>query len=201
VFHQSLHNQEVQNVFHFTNKQEFPNDDELNFRTTDLCDEFFTRVVPNWTLATTQQLHFVKITNVCLIPRLGPAGEKLIEVGTGALANDSLPSYCAAIVSVQTGLSGRSRRGRFFMAGMPEDFCSNSQLEPDQFDLVQAVADTMFGNFSITGSDFFNEWIHYSKHEGFGDGVYTMAGAFVITRVLARRNLGTQRHRLIGHGT
>jgi hypothetical protein len=202
VLTQKLHGQECQNAYHFRNKEELVSDDHLISQTNALDDDWLFRMSGDLLNCQSTQLFWVRTTTTVIVPHNGPFDTTIIQATTGFQPNDSLPSYCAGIVSLGTGLSGRRNRGRLYIAGVPEDQSSNGELDPVLFDAYFNFANSLKANFGpITGSTAY-ELVLYSHKDGDdAQGKPTIAGAKRLTTIQPRRTLGTQRHRLIGHGT
>jgi hypothetical protein len=64
-------------------------------------------------------------------------------------------SFAAALVQVRTGLGGRSKRGRFFLAGVDEGGIESSRLTNGELALIAAfaacLAGKFLGGFGLTG--------------------------------------------------
>lgn len=198
---QRLHNQEVQNLYHFQNKTEIVDEQDLIDHTNALPGEFAGAPTDNLRIFQSSQLSWTKLVINTIVPHLGPVSEAIFESTTGAQANDSLPSYCAAVVTLRSAFAGRSAHGRLYIAGVPEDLSSQSQLDGTHYATLQQWCDDMRDWFNpLTGSQRY-EWMLYSRKVGrHGLPIDSMLGAIRLQSVLARRNLGTQRHRLLGHG-
>jgi hypothetical protein len=202
ILFQTLHSQECQNAYYFTNKQELVSDDHLIAQTQQLADDWLFRMSGDLLNCQSTQLFWVRTTTTAVIPHNGPFHTHIIESASGFVPNDALPSYCAAIITLNTGFSGRRNRGRLYIAGIPEDGTSNGEIEAGLFSEYVNFANSLKANFGVlTGSTAY-EMVLYSHKDGDDNfGRPTMAGVKRLTTIQAKRKLGTQRHRLIGHGT
>lgn len=62
-------------------------------------------------------------------PTLGPDFITVPGVASaGAIAGDALPTFNAALLSIRTAEGGRSKRGRMFLAGLPETGTTGSSI-------------------------------------------------------------------------
>jgi len=83
---------------------------------------------------------YVGIRAQIITPQRWPAVTTNIEQGVGDLASDPLPSQTAAVVKLQTGLIGRSYRGRMYVPGFTETHNSVSGgITPAGNVLLQAL--------------------------------------------------------------
>jgi hypothetical protein len=201
VCYQQLDNQEIQNVWYFTNFNAF-DDSQLQANTVAAVNEFDAnvRVLLQHTQATS--LLWKKSVCTCIIPLLGPVAEiayPITEIGDNE--GSALPTFIAAVMKKSTGLSGRSNRGRFYFAGLTEADVFEDALGDTAFDryltLRQHVLQQWGGTFA--SSNLMN-LVLYSHKVGDLLGVPSLFGMRAITDLIVRRQVYTQRHRLVGHG-
>lgn len=136
-----------------------------------------------------------------LIPHDGPMAERPIINQTGAQGDESLPSYCAAILSLRTGLGGKTNRGRLYFAGVSEIDSDSGLLIPAAFTSLSDIGNQLASIYGASGSEGHYQHVIFSKKLGYSGGVYSTAGIRPIVQYIPRKTLGTQRHRMIGHGT
>lgn len=136
-----------------------------------------------------------------LIPHEGPMAERPILNQTGAQGDESLPSYCAAVLSLRTGNTGKSNRGRLYFAGVSEGDAASGRLIPDSFTALSDIGNQLVGIYGPTGSEGHYHHVVFSKKLGYSGGFYSTLGIRPILQYVPRQVLGTQRHRMIGHGT
>lgn len=198
---QKLHNQVVQNTFHFLNKSAIEDDEDFQNKTLALAPEFKEQATNSLRLFQNTQLFWTKATAAVIIPHLGPFSETIFESVGGSQANESLPSYCAAVVSVRTGFSGRSKRGRIYIAGVGMDAHVDSEINGENFSTLIEWTEEFRNWFNpVTGGQKYI-YVHYSRKLGRDPlGHASMAGVFGVQAMVARKQLKTQRHRLVGHG-
>jgi len=134
-----LHNQETNNVLHFGTNTVNPV--YLNLL-LDIIDCLRTNRA-----AFSDQLKVEKLTARELFPVPLDEIEKTPDpelVGNGLPA---LPSFNAALISLSTGLGGRSNRGRLFMPGVIANDVSSSKLTSGGLAKWQAFVTCMVGKF------------------------------------------------------
>jgi hypothetical protein len=199
---QSLHGQECQNIFHFRNKEFLESDDHLIAQTQGLAGDFLFRISAAMLECQSTQVSWIRTVTVVVIPHNGPFHTQIIESANGFQPNDSLPSYAAGILTLNTPFSGRRNRGRLYIAGVPEDLSANSRMDPDLFTAYQSLGATLRSNFGPGVGSTAYEHVLYSHADGDdGLGHAGLAGVKRLSTIQAKANLVTQRHRLLGHGT
>lgn len=199
-----LHGQHCQNGFWFRETASSNPDPDPGVQSIDLVNTFLNTAFPVIRDFQSQQVHYLSIVASTVNPKFGPIAELPLESNEGVQQNDSLPSYCAGVLSLRTGLGGRSNRGRLYIAGIPEDDSADSRLNPDGLIRFQAIATSLLTNFA--GSEFTNRfrYIVWSRRRALIDAdaphpVVAFAST-EIKQIIARSILGTQKHRQIGHG-
>jgi hypothetical protein len=86
-----------------------------------LCTDWRDNIVPTWKANVGGRIWFVELITQRIAPDDGPLVSVLLT-GTGALGTSSnLPSIAAGLITWRTQLTGRSRRGRSYIAGLPYD--------------------------------------------------------------------------------
>lgn len=192
--------QETNNVFHFICKSQSA-DVEVAL-ILKLINCFVTHLLPvlsnKWTLDTVQWKR--------VSPTLSPEFITAPEAGNvGALATDSLPTFNAALVSIRTPEGGRSKRGRMFLAGIPE-----SATIASRFDLTGAtwLGILAFVNCLVTefvtnaelGTDTFHMGV-YSRKLGGSAFPYNLVGFTAANQLSPVALLATMRSRKVGRGS
>lgn len=198
----TLHGQECQNGFYFSNRiglndQEVFIDDTPRFLGAHFCQW----ILPAIKAFQNNEVHFVGVVVTTLIPHEGPIAETPIINTTGDQGDESLPGYCSAIMSLRTGNSGKSNRGRLYFSGVSENDTNSGRLIPDSFTALNGIGVELLSIYGPTGSEGHYHHVIFSKKLGYSNGVYSTSGIRPIIQYIPRQVLGTQRHRLIGHGT
>jgi hypothetical protein len=129
-----------------------------------------------------------------------------IPVGTpaGGGAATALPSYCAAVISKRSLSGGRSKRGRMYIAGIPEGMATISALDSSA-DFWEALVAfclcivTEFVHVDPTGTDKFDLMV-YSRKLGGSSYPLGIAGFTQVREVVPQQQLGTMRSRKVGRG-
>lgn len=201
-----LHGNQVQNGYYFVPASAHSSPD-IPTELFTIVERFNARVMPAIQAFSCDDLHFIALICATMIPRYGPIYERPFETGEGAIPNESLPSYCAGVLSLRTGFGGRSHRGRSYYSGVGTLDSERSRLTASGFTRLQGIGDALLGGFAASVAD--NEF-HYGVYsKKLGDvappppqagKLMTLAGFQPITQTIARHEIYTQRHRLSGHG-
>lgn len=127
--------------------------------------------------------------------------EKAISL-TGAQAGEALPPQCAFVITLRTGIAGRSRRGRLYIGGHIEANESNGVFAGATVTGMQGWADGLVALAGAGGTSPDWRWGVWSKKLGEPTpGNFNVGAGFrTITEVLARSIVYTQRRRTLGHG-
>lgn len=195
-----IEGQETNNVLHFLCKGN-TSDVEVQL-ILKLITCFVTHLLPAlanaWTL---DQVLWKRVS-----PTLSPEFITVPESGNvGALTTDSLPTFNAALVSIRSAEGGRSKRGRMFLAGIPEAATIGSR-----FNLTGAtwLAIVAFVNCVVTefvtnaelGSDQFHLGI-YSRKIGGASFPYNLSGFTPAVNLNPVALVATMRSRKVGRGS
>lgn len=119
----------------------------------------------------------------------------------------SLPSFCAGVLSIRTGFSGRTRAGRLFLPGIPDGGSLNSKLTGASFGQLQAFGTTLLNVFGPSGTNAYGRWGVFSRKLGVTRSAgpppslsYSIAGWTQATEAIARFDVATMRKRKLGRG-
>lgn len=203
IVNHTIHGQLCQNGFYFANRPSVE-DDEATLASFAQAARasFVTRILPDLLGFWNNQVAVNSIHVTTIVPHLGPVHEHILETTTGFQTDEALPSYCAAILSLRSGLGGKSRRGRIYFGGLSENDTSTGRLGVDSFVALTEIGNKLIANYGATGSDTLFRFVIYSRLIGparVNGG--PIDGVTPVTHCNARSILGTQRHRLIGVGT
>lgn len=197
---QQLHGQIIQNGYYFRNNQSW-NDTQTAFELNNRITFFRTQVMPSIALIQSQELVHKSLIMAQVYPHNGPIVEQILETSQGVQAFEALPSYCAAILSLRSGFGGKSNRGRSYYAGISSNNVGSSVLDLDTLAGLQDIGNKLLVNFGNSSSAFSLRYSIYSRKLGDNEqGRPHAMGAISVNQCLARRTLGTQRHRKIGIG-
>lgn len=201
--HSTLHGQRIQNGYYFTNNISIADDiAALSTRATDLAVHFANNIYPKIKAFQNNQVQYNSFVVSTLIPHEGPIAESPVSVGSGDQPDESLPSYCAAIITLRTGVSGKSNRGRSYYSGVSENDHTAGELNPSAFTALEDIGNELLNRYGPAGSSSIYRYVVFSKKLGYqAGGIYSAAGIRRVIQYVPRRTLGTQRHRLIGKGT
>lgn len=140
-------------------------------------------------------------------PTLGPEFEYVppaAEIGAGNAA--ALPSFSSVVFSIHTAQGGRSKRGRFFIPGIPEAVTVNSRLDTTNafWTAMLAFAACLATEFihadPAGGTDLFDLGV-YSRKLGGATFPYTAAGFTAATSIVPHDLIATTRSRKVGRGS
>lgn len=122
--------------------------------------------------------------------------------GGGNQVGDSLPSFCAGLLSLRTGLTGRSRVGRIYLPGVAEDFSQDSRMAGDYLGVLQSVGTTLLQQFGTSGATGYGRIGVFSRKLGVTRSIgpppslsYSINGWTQITSFIARPEIATMRKR------
>lgn len=192
--------QETNNVLHFLCTGADP--DVLTNLILVLAQCFITNVLPVLTSAWTLE----KIIWKRVAPTLGPEIVS-IPVGAGAGAGNAaaLPSFCSVVFSIRTALGGKSRRGRMYLPGIPENMTLNSSLDPSLafWAAMVAFANCVVQNFIVGDPPGAPSWQMgvYSRKLGGAVFPYNINGFSAMKEFVPSQLLGTTRSRKVGRGS
>lgn len=195
-----MEEQETDNVFHFV-EDSATADVELQLILA-LAECFITHLIP--VLSSQWQLKSIKWKKVT--PTLGVEQETIpagVLVGAGNAA--ALPSFNSVVVSKRTLEGGRSHRGRFYLAGIPEAATVNSSLDTTHafwtalIAFVACVASKFVNVGEPIGSDQFSLAV-YSRKIGGATFPLGASGFTPVSQLIPSAAIGTTRSRKVGRG-
>jgi len=195
-----IEGQETNNVLHFV-ASTGSTDVELHLILV-LIQCFITHLMPAWSNKWTLDTVVWKRVSPTLSPEFVTVSP---EAMVGALSGDSLPTFNAALISIRSAAGGRSKRGRMFLAGIPESATIGSK-----FDLTNATWTAIlafvacliekFVENEPIGSDQFKLGI-YSRKLGGATFPYSAAGFQAAIQLSPVALLATMRSRKVGKGS
>jgi hypothetical protein len=119
---------------------------------------------------------------------------------SGEVANESLPSFTAAVLSFRTGMGGKSKRGRMYIAGVPENGQTDSLVTAAERDLLQDFVACLIAQFTgNVGAGGFRLGV-YSRKLGGVKPMNMSLGWVPVTSISQNSALGTMRSRKLGRG-
>jgi hypothetical protein len=173
---------------------------------TSLRGDFLTNIVPaykafcnqNWSAKTMLSVQMTAVPGIFIDDVLS---------GGGVQTGDSLPSFCAGLLSLRTGLTGRSRVGRIYVPGVAEDLSSNSRLEGAYTSVLQTLGATLLARYGPSGSfahcriGVFSRKLGVTRNPGPPPSLsYSINGWTQVTSFIARPEVATQRKRKLARG-
>lgn len=110
---------------------------------------------------------------------------------SGNIAGNSLPSYCAAVITKRTGFAGRAFRGRMFLAGIPVTNELDSQLTAAAVTALLPLGTLLTSTLTDSGWTFIPQLLSRNPISGAWSGK-EINGAVVraILRAQRRREVG-----------
>lgn len=190
----TLFGQEVVNTLWATKTPGSP------FTTTDL-GELATAVALAWDAGMLQHLSVdYKFVNVTATDKSVDGGLFAISFGdssvSGGVGSGSLPGGSAFAVKWLTGHTGRSYRGRMFIAGLPESMVSGNEVTSDWALAVRSSANSLLT--AVLGAD----WVPVivSRRNDGAERTTPLTTPITIADYTDRA-IDSQRRRLAGRGT
>lgn len=200
-FNGKLENQVVNNVMHF--KCVGASSDVEIHLILVIAACFIENVLPVLTSGYT----FESVSWKKVAPVLGIEHQTVPpDSGAGGGNAAALPSYASAVISKRTPTGGRSHRGRMYIAGIPEDQTtgSNITLESDLWAglaaFVTCIATNFFHPDPAGGTDLF-DLVVYSRKIGGSSFPYGLTGVTDVDQLIPVQALGTTRSRKVGRGS
>lgn len=160
--------------------------------------EFFTAWAAinqaDWLDAVSAEWEMISLRGQVVLPvKLDPVIELTAGATVGTIAGDSLPSMNAAVLSWRTGIASRKKRGRTYIAGIPESGTTKSVLTAAQIGLLTNLKDDLITEVVAgAGGNTANLRLIVRSLTG--------GGETVITTGEVRSTVYTQRRRILGRG-
>jgi len=172
-----------------------------------IANDFLLGVLPLIQQWASDDWHVKSVLIVTLIPSPGVLIENRLAGGEGFQGGDSLPSFCAGLLSFRTGISGRSAHGRLYLPGVPEDLVSESRLEGVSLGQLQAIGTQLVTRYGVAGTFANARYGVFSRRLGVTRDpgppprlVYSTAGFFTVNSSIARPEVATIRKRKLARG-
>lgn len=201
-----LHGQATQTAFHFSDSDNHPNS-TYQVALNHLMNDFLDIVKPKIQIFCSQQWAMKTLIGVTLIPKAEVFIETRIANGTGAQTDDSLPSFCAGLLSLRTGRGGRRRIGRLYLPGVAEGLSSNSRLEGSYLTALSDIGAALSSRYGVNGTYPYCRYGVFSRALGVTRVLlpkpslnYSLAGFTVINSTVARPEIATMRRRKLARG-
>jgi hypothetical protein len=201
-----LYGQTCVNSYFFRTRED-SHSDTLDEEVDFLANDLFNWVIEPALNFMSNQVSLVGWTVTTLFPLDGPF--QVREGGThiGAVAEPALPSYSAAVVSMQTGLTGKRLHGRTYLCGVPGSYCQGNDLTDVGFDVLKGYATSIKNRYGNDGTSNRVRGGVYSRANGVTRDPgppptlhYSPLALVPWRNAIARRIIYTQRHRLSGRG-
>jgi hypothetical protein len=201
-----LHGQATETTFHFQTSS-FSSETSYTVELDRTMDTFISTVLPKIQAFANQEWAAKTVIGVSLIPKQALFIEKRLANGAGFQGDNSLPSFCAGLLSLRTGVGGRSSIGRLYLPGVAELLSSASRLEGAYLSLLSNVGATLVSTFGPSGSWPYTRWGVFSRKLGVTRTLlptptltYSHAGFKIVTNTVARPEIATMRRRKLARG-
>lgn len=171
-----------------------------------LNNDFLANIIPVMKNFCNQEWHAVTMLTVQMSANPGVFIDNVLT-GGGIQLEHSLPSYCAGLLSLRTGLTGRSRVGRLYIPGVAADRSSASRLDGDYLAILQTLGSTLLTRYGPSGVHAYGRIGVFSRLLGVTRVplptphlTYSTAGWTQVTTFIARSTVYTNRKRLLTVG-
>jgi hypothetical protein len=202
-----LHGQATQTAFHFMTNTSGNVNNSYTTELTDLMANFVAQIVPKVQLFACQEWAAKTVLGITLIPKAQVFMETRLASGTGTQPDNSLPSFCAGLLSLRTGAGGRSRIGRLYIPGVAEGLSSTSRLEGNYLSLLSGIGASLLSQYGPSGGFPYVRYGVFSRKLGVTRNPgppptlsYSSAGFMIINSIIARPEIATQRRRKLARG-
>jgi hypothetical protein len=201
-----IHGQTTQNIFYFQTKSSSPRT-SYTVEATNIVADFKNNVLDVIRAFACDDWRVKSLLCTTLIPAHTVLIEERIPTGEGFQPDDSLPSFCAGLLSLRTGVGGRRAHGRLFFAGVPENQSSDSRLEGAHLTLLNDIGGMLLARYGPSGGFIDARWGVYSRRIGVTrlagpppSLVYSASGFFPVTETIGRPEIATIRKRKLQSG-
>lgn len=201
-----IHEQLTQTAFHFRALTTSPHSSHAA-EASAITSDINTFIIPKMQAFASDDWTALSILTVSLIPRPGVLTELRLGNATGFQPDESLPSFCAGLLSLRTGIAGRSAHGRIYVPGVPENALDASKLTGTALGLLSDIGAALIARFGNTGSSNFARFSVFSRKLGVTRNPgppatysYSLNGAMTVTSIIARPEIATMRKRKLQIG-
>lgn len=159
----------------------------------EACEALYGVWAANVVNELSNQLDFLRVEAVDLSVEIAETGIFVPESAvSGTVAGESLPANCALVMSLRTGYTGRSQRGRMFLPGIAESSVEGNT--PDA-SIRGGLANTLaIVNAALASVSIPFTWVVLSRYT---EGALRAEGVTLpVTSVLVDTRIDSQRRRL-----
>lgn len=157
--------QRTQTGFYFTDKATTLQDNTAEALTA-LMNRFNDAIAPLYALFCSSSWHGLGLIGQVLNTEPRWIIEAGYETLSGGQDAESLPSDKSGLISLGTGVSGRSNRGRIYVPGVSKGTSDGNFLNAGGIAQLRNLADGLAGSFALTGSSLDFVYTVYSKKKG-----------------------------------
>jgi hypothetical protein len=155
----------TENGFYFADKATTLQDHRLE-SLVKLMNDFIEWVVPSYALRCSSSWHGLGLIGQVLAPDPQYILESGFDTLSGGQDAESLPADNAVVVAMDSGLAGRSFRGRVFLPAVAKDATEGDYLSGSAFAQLSDFADSLAGRFSLSGTSLDHVYSIYSRKIG-----------------------------------
>lgn len=201
-----IHGQVTETAFHFRTK------DSSTFTTptseaSAIVNDFLLTVLPKIQTWASDDWHVKTIVTTSLNTNPSIFLETRLAAGEGFQGGDALPSFCAGLLSLRTGLGGRNAHGRLYLPGVPEDLSIESRLEGVSLAQLSDIGAALVNRYGTSGNFGSAQFGVYSRVLGVTRQagpppklLYGLGGFFTVQSIIARPEIATCRKRKLARG-
>jgi hypothetical protein len=197
-----MHGSVTQNGFHFAKRVGAAGFGDIITECKGLLTDFTGIVLPTVRTFASDDWHVKSTLLTCLNPREACLLENRIPTGEGFQPDEALPSFCSGLLSLRTGLGGRSHHGRLYFPGVAEAASENSRLVGEHLTNLSNIGFTILSRYGGAGTNV--KWLYgmYSRRLGVVRDPgpppilnWFMQGFFEVNETIPRVELATIRKR------
>lgn len=200
-----LHGQLTQTIFHFRGATSSPAS-TVSAEMNNLYADLTANLVPAMKTPLNQEWHAKSLK----LLRISAEPMEMIDsalTGEGLQTGHSLPSFVAALLSLRTGFSDRSRTGRLYLPGIAEDLSESSRLEGSYLGLFQSFGTLLVNRYGASGTSNNGRLGVFSRKLGVTRVAsvpprlaYSTVGWTQVTQIIAQVELASCRKRKLRRG-
>ena len=161
--------------------------------------QFDNTIMFFWKDCVSQNVHFLRIAGSTKEPLNGPVNTLVYEALTGTDNIPALPGHDSVVMSHYLGLGGKMNRGRSYFSGVSQSESSNGLISIVNHQSWELVATELLTRFGVNNPA--RCWtyglFHRKRHD---QGAAFITSIDPILKIVVRREIRTERHRMLGHG-
>ena len=148
IVNQSIFSENVQNVLYY----KVVTDDGTTDNEIALAEDFFTDVLPTWRAFVVDLVFFTCIQTQKVFPTPKGSTFDRISAPTGDITTEALPATDAALIrKFNPAVAGVGRKGRVYIAGIPEANQQRGRINAALAGSLNALGTLLIQNRTTTG--------------------------------------------------